>query len=292
MNIPSNAGKASYAVIGNPIGHSQSPFVHSCFAGQTNEPIEYTRLLAPLDGFVKTVREFIAQGGRGFNVTAPFKFEAYALADTLSARAAAAGSISTIRIDDGRLYGDNTDGIGLVRDLVHNHGFPLGQSRILLLGAGGAVRGAMLPLLDKRPAEIVILNRTAERAAELVRHFSDAARKMGCRLSGGDHSVVDGAFNLVLNATRSSLNGELPEFDGAVFTPRHTLAYDLMYSARPTPFMQYASAHGANTADGRGMLVEQAAESFLIWRGVKPDSGPVLKELIQKLALEAGGVCR
>ncbi len=284
MHKVENTDKASYAVIGNPIEHSQSPFIHSCFANQTNEPIEYIRLLAPVDGFEKTVREFVAQGGQGLNVTTPFKLEAYALADALSERAAAAGSVNTLRVQDGHLYGDNTDGIGLVRDLVHNHGFALGQSRILLLGAGGAARGVLLPLLDKRPAEIVILNRTAERAAELAQHFSEAAQSADCRLIGGDHTVAHGPFDLIINATTSSLNGALPDFDNTAFT-RHTLAYDLMYSAQPTAFMQHASAHQAHTTDGLGMLVEQAAESFFIWRGVHPDSGPVLKELRQKLTL-------
>ncbi len=286
MDAPSNTGKASYAVIGNPIEHSQSPFIHTCFANQTNELIEYTRLLAPVDSFAETVRKFVAQGGQGLNVTTPFKLEAHALADNLSERAAAAGSVNTFKVQDGRLYGDTTDGIGLVRDLVHNHGFALGQSRILLLGAGGAARGVLLPLLEKRPTEIVILNRTAERAAELAQHFSDAAQSAGCQLIGGDHTVVHGPFDLIINATTSSLNGALPDFDNTAFT-RHTLAYDLMYSAEPTAFMQHASTQQAHTSDGLGMLVEQAAESFFIWRGVHPDSGPVLKELRQKLILSA-----
>ncbi len=282
MTPPSDLGRHSYAVIGNPVEHSQSPFIHSLFASQTHEPIEYTRLLAPLGSFTKTVRDFIAHGGRGLNVTTPFKLEAHALADTLSERAAAAGSVNTLRVEGEFLYGDNTDGIGLVRDLVHNLGFTLTQSRILLLGAGGAARGILLPLLETQPAEIVITNRTAARAAELADHFAAAALSTGCRLIGGGSEIARGPFDLIINATASSLNGALPEFDTTALT-RHTLAYDLMYSGQPTAFMQHASAHQAHTTDGLGMLVEQAAESFFVWHGVHPESGSVLKALREKL---------
>jgi shikimate dehydrogenase len=271
-----------YAVIGNPIAHSKSPRIHGRFAAQTGEPVVYDRLLAPLDGFEAAVRSFMAAGGRGLNVTVPFKLEAYRLADTLSPRAAAAGAVNTLKFGDAGIFGDNTDGFGLVRDLEHNLATPLAGRRILLLGAGGAARGAVLPLLERGPAELVIVNRSAPRAAELAAAFAVAAQAAGCRLAAGAREVAHGRFDVVINATAGSLAEQVPEFDPAALGCG-TLAYDMMYAAQPTVFMRYAAQHGARSADGLGMLVEQAAESFYVWRGVRPDSVGVLAELRAEL---------
>ncbi|AJY28473.1 shikimate dehydrogenase [Burkholderia thailandensis 34] len=276
-----------YAVIGNPVAHSKSPFIHARFAEQTGEAIEYTHLLAPLDGFAATVREFIAQGGRGVNVTVPFKLEAYALADTLSPRAAAAGAVNTLRFDADGIFGDNTDGVGLVRDIETNLGVSLTGARILLLGAGGAARGVVLPMLERGPASLTIVNRTASKAEELVGQFTQAAHDAGCVLAGGGpERVAREPYDVIVNATAGSLDAALPECDAAAFCPA-TLAYDMMYGARPTVFMEHAATLGARTADGLGMLVEQAAESFNLWRGVRPDGAPVLAALRAALAASA-----
>jgi shikimate dehydrogenase len=273
-----------YAVIGNPIAHSKSPAIHAMFAEQTGEPVEYGRMHAPLDGFVDAVHEFIAAGGRGMNVTVPFKLEAHALATTLSPRADAAGAVNTLRFDraaDGGLaiFGDNTDGVGLVRDIEDNLKTPLAGARVLLLGAGGASRGVILPLLERGPCALTIINRTASRAGELVERFADAARTAHCELAGGAPGAERGVYDVVINATAGSLDAAIPEFGAASMGP-DTLAYDMMYAAEPTVFMRHAAASfGARTADGLGMLVGQAAESFFVWRGVRPDPAPVLASL-------------
>ncbi|QJP73534.1 shikimate dehydrogenase [Burkholderia glumae] len=274
-----------YVVIGNPIAHSKSPAIHAGFAAQTGEAVDYAHRLAPLDGFAASVREFIAEGGRGANVTVPFKLEAHALADTLSPRAAAAGAVNTLRFDaDGAIHGDNTDGAGLVRDIEHNLGVSLAGARILLLGAGGAARGVVLPMLDRGPLSITISNRTASRAEQLAGQFMQAAHDAGCALAGGGAAVVERrAYDVIVNATAGSLDAALPECDPAAFGTG-TLAYDMMYGTQPTVFMQHAAALGARTADGLGMLVEQAAESFWLWRGVRPDGAPVLAALRDALA--------
>src|SRR5579863_5888070 len=256
-----------YAVIGNPIAHSKSPFIHGRFAEQTGEPLEYRHLLAPLDGFVGHVRAFIAEGGRGLNVTVPFKLEAHALADRLSPRAAAAGAVNTLRFDVDGIYGDNTDGVGLVRDIEANLGVSLKDSRVLLLGAGGAARGVVLPLLDRALRALTIVNRTAAKAEALVEQFAEAAGQAGCELTGGGaRAVGPHQYDVIVNATAGSLDASLPECDDSAFGG-DTLAYDMMYGAQPTVFMRHAQTLGARTADGLGMLVEQAAESFFIWRG-------------------------
>lgn len=264
----STSGADRYVVFGNPVAHSKSPFIHAQFAAQTGEPIVYEHRLAPLDGFDAAVRAFVAEGGRGANVTVPFKLDAHALADTLSPRAAAAGAVNTLRIDaDGRIHGDNTDGAGLVRDIETNLGVSLAGARILLLGAGGAARGVVLPMLERAPLSITIVNRTASKAETLVGQFMQAAHDAGCVLSGGGPTEVRAQpYDVIVNATAGSLDAALPECDAAAFGP-HTLAYDMMYGAQPTVFMQHAASLGARTADGLGMLVEQAAESFYIWRG-------------------------
>ncbi|WP_179404876.1 shikimate dehydrogenase [Burkholderia guangdongensis] len=278
-------GPDRYVVFGNPIAHSKSPFIHARFAAQTGERIVYDHRLAPLDGFAPAVRAFIAEGGRGANVTVPFKLDAHALADTLSPRAAAAGAVNTLRFDaDGRIHGDNTDGVGLVRDIETNLGVPLAGTRILLLGAGGAARGVVLPILDRAPLSITIANRTASKAEELVGQFMQAAHDAGCALAGGGAEVVRAEpYDVIVNATAGSLDAALPDCDPAAFGAS-TLAYDMMYGAQPTVFMQHAASLGARAADGLGMLVEQAAESFFVWRGVRPDGAPVLAALRQALA--------
>jgi shikimate dehydrogenase len=281
---PAAAGHDLYAVVGNPLAHSKSPFIHARFAQQTGERIEYRHLLAPLDGFGQTVRAFIAAGGQGLNVTVPFKLEAHALANKLSARAAAAGAVNTLRFDGERIYGDNTDGVGLVRDIEANLGVSLSGARILLLGAGGAARGVVLPILERKPRSIAIANRTAAKAQALVEQFAQAAREAGCVLTGGGPGVVETLpYDVIVNATASSLDAVLPECDERAFG-RGTLAYDMMYGAQPTVFMRHAESLGARASDGLGMLVEQAAEAFFVWRAVRPASAPVLVELRSMLA--------
>ncbi|MGN3963269.1 shikimate dehydrogenase [Burkholderia gladioli] len=292
MSEPRNPAEAvareRYAVFGNPVAHSKSPFIHARFAEQTGQAIDYTPRLAPLDGFAAAVREFIAAGGRGANVTVPFKLEAHALADTLSPRAAAAGAVNTLRFEaDGRIHGDNTDGVGLVRDIEQNLGVSLAGARILLLGAGGAARGVVLPMLDRGPLAISIVNRTAGKAEELVGQFTQAAHDAGCSLAGGGAALVERhPYDVIVNATAGSLDAALPECDPAAFGAG-TLAYDMMYGAQPTVFMRHAESLGARAADGLGMLVEQAAESFHLWRGVRPDGAPVLAALRNALAAAA-----
>ena len=283
----SNAPRDRYAVIGNPIAHSKSPLIHARFAEQTGEPIEYTHLLAPVDGFVPHVRAFIEAGGRGMNVTVPFKLEAHALADTLSPRAAAAGAVNTLRFGADGIYGDNTDGVGLVSDIERNLGVPLKGARILLLGAGGAARGVVLPMLERLPHTLTIVNRTQAKAEELVAQFAGAAGEAGCRLTGGGVRAIEpGAYDVIVNATAGSLDASLPDCDDRAFGAG-TLAYDMMYGAQATVFMRHAQTFGARTADGLGMLVEQAAESFYVWRGVRPDGAPVLAALREMMRASA-----
>ena len=262
-----------YAVFGNPIAHSKSPLIHAAFARQTGQDMEYTAVLAPVDGFRETVGAFRAGGGAGANVTVPFKEQAYDLADQLTARAEAAGAVNTLKFQDDGILGDNTDGVGLVRDLTCNLGLALKGRRILLMGAGGAARGVVLPLLEQAPAELFIVNRTAAKAEELVRRFSG-----GAMLAGGGYEQLDGKrFDGVINATAASLAGDLPPLPDDLFGPG-AWAYDMMYG-RETPFMDFARARGAQVADGLGMLVEQAAEAFLLWRGMRPETEPVIRML-------------
>jgi shikimate dehydrogenase len=280
---PGGQGPDRYAVIGNPVAHSKSPAIHASFAQQTGEPVEYDRILAPVDGFAQAVDAFVSAGGCGLNVTVPFKLQAYALATRRSARAQAAGAVNTLRfdrVDGGRIeiVGDNTDGVGLVTDVEAQPRVALNGARVLLLGAGGAARGVILPLLERRPRALTIVNRTAARAAELTERFAASARAAGCALEGGAPGVEHGVYDIVINATAGSLNGAVPVFAAACVGPG-TLAYDMMYAAGPTVFMQHAARLSARTVDGLGMLVRQAAESFFVWRGVRPDPAPVLAAL-------------
>ena len=266
-----------YAVIGNPIAHSKSPEIHARFAGQTGQDIDYRRLLAPLDDFAGTVAAFIAAGGKGANVTVPFKLEAFALATRLTPRAQAAGAVNTLKFDGDAILGDNTDGVGLVADIVRNAGVALAGRRILLLGAGGAARGVILPLLQQAPAELVIANRTAAKALALAQEFAAQGPILAC-----DFTDLAGPFDIVINATAASLAAALPPIPARVFSPA-CFAYDMMYGKEPTVFMRFAAQHGATVRDGLGMLVEQAAESFLLWRGVRPATAPVLAQLRSQL---------
>jgi len=262
----------SYAVFGNPIAHSKSPLIHAAFAHQTGQDMTYSALLAPLDGFREAVSAFRAAGGRGANVTVPFKEQAYVLATRHTPRAQAAGAVNTLQFEADGILGDNTDGAGLVRDLVANLGFSLAGKRVLLMGAGGAARGVILPLLEQQPASVFVANRTADKATALAQQFGAQSK-----LSGGGYQALSGAFDLVINATAASLAGDLPPLPDAVFAA-NALAYDMMYG-QDTPFLAFARAHDARTADGLGMLVEQAAEAFLVWRGVRPDTAPVIQML-------------
>jgi len=262
-----------YAVIGHPIAHSKSPLIHAEFARQTGQDMRYEARLAPLDGFVAAVAAFRAEGGKGMNVTVPFKVAAFEhVATRLTDRAAAAQAVNTLKFERDEILGDNTDGAGLVRDLETNLGFSLVGKRILLMGAGGAARGVMLPLLEKNPHSVTIANRSADKAQALQQQFS----KRGKIVSGSYADVADQPFDLVINATSASLADALPPLSPTVFAA-NSLAYDMVYQRGLTPFLQFAQQHGAaRCADGIGMLVEQAAESFYLWRGVRPDTAPVI----------------
>lgn len=289
----SQATSDRYVVIGNPVAHSRSPAIHAAFARQTGEAVQYDRLEAPLDGFADAVRQFFAEGGYGCNVTVPFKLEAYDLADCLTERAEAAGAVNTLWIEEGLIHGDNTDGIGLVRDIQDNLDTLIEGKRVLLLGAGGAAMGAMLPLIECRPSRIVVANRTASRASDMLEEFVEAADQYGVELWGGGLDALDGlsedeAVDVVINASSSSLHGEVPPVPEFLLG-EGVLAYDMMYGAEPTVFLQFAARCGARTSDGLGMLVEQAAEAFYIWRGVRPRTAPVLAELRAALQAERKG---
>ncbi|KJK06817.1 Shikimate dehydrogenase [compost metagenome] len=269
-----------YVVFGNPIGHSKSPLIHRLFADQTGQQLEYSTLLAPLDDFTMCAQGFFKQG-LGANVTVPFKEEAYRLVDSLTPRAKRAGAVNTLsKQADGSLQGDNTDGAGLVRDLTVNAGVQLTGKRILLLGAGGAVRGVLEPLLAHNPASLVIANRTVEKAEQLAREFADLGP-----VAASGFSWLEEPVDLIINATSASLAGELPPISASLIEPGNTVCYDMMYGKEPTPFCRWASEHkAAKVLDGLGMLAEQAAEAFFIWRGVRPDTAPVLDELRRQLA--------
>jgi shikimate dehydrogenase len=263
-----------YCVFGNPVAHSKSPAIHAAFAAQTGQSIVYERRLAELDDFANAVRAFILEGGQGANVTVPFKLEACALADALTARAQAAGAVNTLSFRNGAILGDNTDGAGLVADIVSNAQQPIAGKRLLLLGAGGAARGVILPLLGQQPMHIVIANRTRATADALAAQFASEQDHPG-QLAAATFDELDAPFDIVINATSASLSGAALPLAAGLFGPG-TLALDMMYGARPTVFMQFAAAQGARTRDGLGMLVEQAAEAFFVWRGVRPDSQAVL----------------
>ncbi len=268
-----------YAVIGNPIEQSKSPLIHTAFARVTGQDIDYGKVLGPLGGFAQAVDAFRAAGGRGMNVTAPFKLDAFAYATDLAPSAQMAGAVNAMKFEGERVYAENFDGIGLVRDVVHNLDRPIRGQRVLVLGAGGATRGALLPLLAEAPAELVIVNRTLSKAQELAalgrQHQQGAVPVQGL----GYEQLQSPAFDLVFNASSSSLTAELPPITAAVFATG-ALAYDLTYGKGLTPFLRLAQQAGvSHLADGVGMLAEQAAEAFAWWRGVRPDTQDVIRQL-------------
>ena len=268
-----------YCVFGNPVAHSRSPSIHARFADLTGQSIVYERRLLQLDEFQEGVRAFIAQGGRGCNVTVPFKFDAPSLADVCSERVLLAGAANTLSFrEDASIHADNTDGLGLVADIVRNARVDLQDKCVLLVGAGGAAAGVVGPLLDAGVAHITIANRTLAKADALVASHQDIAARHGAHLHSSEPQHVQGDFDIVINATASSLAGAAVPVAASVLKPG-CLAYDMMYGVAAKGFLDWAQGHGAVPRDGLGMLVEQAAEAFLIWRGVRPPSAQVLQEL-------------
>jgi shikimate dehydrogenase len=267
-----------YVVIGHPVSHSLSPFIHARFARATGEAIEYATLEAPRDAFAASARAFFDAGGRGANVTLPFKVEAFELAHARSERATLAGAANFLAMRDARLHADNTDGAGLVRDLRANLGLSLEGMSVLVVGAGGATRGVLGPLLDCAPRALVIANRSSERAHELARRFERLGPVHACALD----AIPRSRYDLVVNATSTSTRGEPLAL--ASFVLEGACVYDMAYGPGARAFLAGASAHAARVSDGLGMLVEQAAESFELWRGVRPATAPVLAELRARFA--------
>lgn len=262
-----------YGVMGNPVAHSQSPAIHQQFARQFRHRLEFLAIQVDPGGFRQAVEQFRAAGGKGLNVTVPFKLDAFRFADHMSERARLAGAVNTLKFEpDGRSFGDNTDGIGLVHDIELNLGVPIKGKQVLVLGAGGAVRGVLGPMLKRQPARVVIANRTVSKARDIAAAFAGQGTIETCSFDDlrGKH------FDIVVNGTSASLKGEVPPLPATLFT-REALAYDMMYGDRPTPFLDWAALNGAaQVADGLGMLVEQAAESYFVWRGVRPETKPVI----------------
>lgn len=274
-----------YAVFGNPISHSKSPTIHSLFAEQLQQRLEYTANLSDVDRFEQDIQHFFAEGGKGTNVTLPFKEMAWKMAEHLSEAAQLAGAANTLWMQDDILHADNTDGVGLVNDLLNNCGATLKGRHLLVLGAGGAVRGVIKPLLDSGCASIVIANRTFAKAKNLADMFSKLAEP-GVIVAACEFSEISSTspVDIVINGTSASIQGEVPPVPEGIVSA-HTLCYDMMYSNTQTPFCRWARSQGAERVfDGLGMLVEQAAESFSIWRGVKPDTAPVIELLRQSLS--------
>ncbi len=268
-----------YAVFGNPIAHSKSPLIHAAFAKQTAQDMIYDRQLVEEGKFSEAARDFFANGGSGLNITVPFKLDAYAFADTLSERAQLAGAVNALKkMPDGKILGDNTDGAGLLRDITQNLGWTLRNKRVLVLGAGGAVRGVIAPLLAEQPQRIVIANRTLAKAEELVQLFDATHSVRERKLRASSLHIHARPFDIVINGTSASLGGEMPDLDPAILNDG-ACCYDMMYGKTLTSFLQWAKQHGAQVADGLGMLVEQAAESFYLWRGVRPDTRAVMTSL-------------
>ena len=265
-----------YAVFGNPIKHSKSPQIHALFAEQTKQSLRYTAELAEIGQFQPAVKAFIEHNGKGLNITVPFKEDAWQLADRHSERAKRAGAVNTLKLEqDGSLYGDTTDGVGLVRDLSQNHHVALKDKAILIIGAGGAVRGVIEAILEQHPASLLIANRTAEKAVQLSNDFSDLGNIAGCGLD----EIKNKRFDIVINGTSASLQGDLPPIPETVFN-EHACSYDMMYADQATIFMQWSKEHGATQVfDGLGMLVEQAAEAFYIWREIRPETVSVIEQI-------------
>ena len=265
-----------YAVIGHPVNHSKSPVIHQIFAEETGEALTYEAIEVPPEKLAEMIAQFISEGGRGLNVTVPHKQDVLPLMDTLSDRARLAGAVNTIVCgDNGELEGDNTDGIGLVADLRDNLGIELIDASILILGAGGATRGIVPPLMEQKPAELIVANRTVDKAQALAAGFVDLGNISAC----GFDDLTERSFNLIINATSAGLEGEVPPFPTSILGP-DTVCYDLSYSMRDTPFVSWAKENGCEQVyQGWGMLIEQAAEAFAIWRGIRPDTTEVRRRL-------------
>lgn len=276
MTIRLDSSIDNYCVMGNPVAHSKSPQIHAAFAKQTRQKIFYQAIQVDEGKFKDAIKEFQHQGGKGLNITVPFKGDAWEASDQMSHRAERAAAVNTISFsDEGKITGDNTDGIGLIRDLTINHKLLIKDKNILILGAGGAARGILDPLFDELPDRIVIANRTVSRAEKLIDIFSDRGDVSAC----GFDELASSNFDIVINATSASLQGDVPPLPEGLID-KNTCCYDMMYSAADTPFVAWAKAHGAGiTLDGLGMLVEQAAESFFIWRGVRPDTSNIIQLL-------------
>jgi shikimate dehydrogenase len=265
-----------YAVFGNPIKHSKSPQIHKLFAEQTGQSLSYTAELVEVGQFDQAIKDFILHNGKGLNVTVPFKEDAWKCATQHSERALRAGAVNTLMVrQDGSLFGDTTDGIGLVRDLIQNHNIQIKDKDILLIGAGGAVRGVLEALLEQQPSSLLIANRTKQKAIQLAKDFSDLGNIKACGLD----EINNASFDIVINGTSASLQGDLPPLPDSLFK-ENSCSYDMMYAAQATPFMEWSTNNAAaKVFDGLGMLVEQAAESFYIWRNVRPETKPVIQHI-------------
>lgn len=269
-----------YGIMGNPIQHSKSPIIHRLFAEQTGQQIQYSPMLVDLNGLAEALEQFQAEGGKGVNITLPFKHRAFTLVDAMTERAQKAEAINTIKFnEDGTRFGDNTDGIGLIKDLKVNQGFTIKNTRVLILGAGGAVRGILDAILTEKPKEVVITNRTESKADALAEDFADAGNVQACPLD----LLENNSFDLVINGTSASLQGEMLDLPGSILK-EGALCYDMVYGRGMTPFLRWAKEQGSEYClTGIGMLVEQAAESFALWRNVKPNTKPVLAALAESL---------
>jgi shikimate dehydrogenase len=274
------------AVIGNPVAHSRSPQIHARFAADAKQAVDYTRIEAPLDGFAATLRAFADAGARGCNVTVPFKGEAFAACARLSERARRAQAVNTIAFEADGWFGDNTDGAGLVRDIELNAGVPLRGKRVLVLGAGGAAAGALDPLLAARPAALVVANRTPAKAQALIERFAASAARLDVPLSSAALEAPGAGFDVLINATAASLQAAVPPLPAGTLAPG-ALALDMMYGAAALPFLRWARAQGAVARDGLGMLVEQAAEAWFVWMGVRPSTFQLLTELRREVDAQA-----
>jgi shikimate dehydrogenase len=278
---PASSQPDRYALVGHPVSHSRSPMIHQLFARQTGQNLTYELIDAEPAQFETATLGFSAAGGKGMNVTVPHKQAAFALCTSHGKEAKAAGAVNTISFSSGRVHGDNTDGTGFIRDICGNHGLELASKRVLLLGAGGAARGIIQPILAEKPVFLVLANRTIERAEDLQEDLGSPSGLSVCRF---DQLKELEPFDIIINATSAGLKGKKPPFPTDLVNG-HTFCYDLAYSLKPTPFVAWASAHGAGQAvQGWGMLVEQAADSFAIWRGERPDTKPILSKLTELIA--------
>ncbi|MBF6631157.1 MAG: shikimate dehydrogenase [Comamonas sp.] len=285
--MPSSASADLYCVMGHPVAHSRSPWIHTRFAQLTQQSLQYERRLVPLQGFAADLQAYIAAGGKGCNVTVPFKLDAAQAAHTQSPRVALAAAANTLVIDaEGRIHADNTDGLGLVADITRNAQVSISGQDIVLIGSGGAAAGVLGPLLEQQPRRIVVCNRTFNKAQALVEQHAELAKLQKVELLALEQQGLEGNFDIIINATAASLQGAGIPVPASVLRPG-SLAYDMMYGPAAAPFLQWAAQHGAVGRDGLGMLVEQAAESFALWRGVRPPSQQVLQELRDVLAQEA-----